>query len=109
MVKTINAYRSDIQVRRGLAVLAVILYHANSSYFKFGYLGVDIFFVISGFVIVPALAKNLENSSRNDFKLREFYKRRFLRLYPNLPEKCIENNKIKMGWILENKPTNVII
>ena len=70
-------------------MLAVIFYHANSNLFAFGYLGVDIFFVISGFVILPALAKNLNGRNQKKFKLREFYKRRFLRLYPGLVSSLI--------------------
>lgn len=89
MIKTVSTYRSDIQVLRGLSVLSVIFYHANSNLFKFGYLGVDIFFVISGFVILPALAKNLNGRNQKKFKLREFYKRRFLRLYPGLVSSLI--------------------
>jgi peptidoglycan/LPS O-acetylase OafA/YrhL len=50
-------YRRDIQVLRGLAVLAVILFHADESYFPLGYLGVDIFFVISGFVVTPLILR----------------------------------------------------
>jgi len=46
-------YRQDIQVLRGLAVLAVVVFHANETLFPFGYLGVDVFFVISGFVVTP--------------------------------------------------------
>lgn len=89
MIETINTYRSDIQVLRGFSVLAVIFYHANSNLFEFGYLGVDIFFVISGFVILPALVKNLHGRNEKKFKLREFYKRRFLRLYPGLVSSLI--------------------
>jgi peptidoglycan/LPS O-acetylase OafA/YrhL len=50
-------YRKDIQVMRGLAVLAVVLFHANESYFSLGYLGVDVFFVISGFVVTPLVLR----------------------------------------------------
>jgi peptidoglycan/LPS O-acetylase OafA/YrhL len=48
-------YRRDIQVLRGLAVLAVVLFHASEIYFPLGYLGVDVFFVISGFVVTPLI------------------------------------------------------
>ena len=48
-------YRRDIQVLRGLAVLAVVLFHAKESHFPLGYLGVDVFFVISGFVVTPVI------------------------------------------------------
>ena len=47
--------RTDIQILRAIAVSGVILYHAKSNYFPLGYLGVDIFFVISGFVITPLI------------------------------------------------------
>jgi len=50
-------YRKDIQALRGLAVLAVVLFHANENIFSLGYLGVDIFFVISGFVVTPLILK----------------------------------------------------
>ena len=98
MIKTISPYRSDIQVLRGLSVLAVIFYHANLNLFEFGYLGVDIFFVISGFVILPALAKNLNGRNQKKFKLREFYKRRFLRLYPGLVSSLILSSIVL--WLL---------
>jgi peptidoglycan/LPS O-acetylase OafA/YrhL len=48
-------YRKDIQVLRGVAVFAVILFHAQESYIPLGFLGVDVFFVISGFVVTPLI------------------------------------------------------
>lgn len=51
-------YRQDIQVLRGLAVLAVVVFHANETLFPLGYLGVDVFFVISGFVLHQVSSKN---------------------------------------------------
>ena len=79
-------YRRDIQVLRGLAVLAVILFHADESYFPLGYLGVDIFFVISGFVVTPLILRIFTDPSRGGVlsNLRYFYKRRFYRLAPAL-------------------------
>jgi peptidoglycan/LPS O-acetylase OafA/YrhL len=80
-------YRRDIQVLRGLAVLAVVLFHAKESYFPLGYLGVDVFFVISGFVVTPLILRiftNQSNGSGRLFNLRYFYKRRFYRLAPAL-------------------------
>lgn len=50
-------YRRDIQVLRGLAVLAVVLFHSNENLFSLGYLGVDVFFVISGFVVTPLVLR----------------------------------------------------
>jgi peptidoglycan/LPS O-acetylase OafA/YrhL len=57
-------YRSDIQVLRGLAVLAVVLFHSKESYFPLGYLGVDVFFVISGFVVTPLILRIFSNQSK---------------------------------------------
>jgi peptidoglycan/LPS O-acetylase OafA/YrhL len=48
-------FRRDIQTLRGLAVSSVILYHANETFFPLGYLGVDVFFVISGFVVTKGV------------------------------------------------------
>jgi len=66
----------DIQSLRALAVFLVLGYHLNSEYFKFGYLGVDIFFVISGFIIVHILFKN------SDLKIIKFYLKRIARIFP---------------------------
>ena len=52
-------YRPDIDGLRGIAVGIVILYHLFPLGFKYGYLGVDIFFVISGYVVTQALQNNL--------------------------------------------------
>ena len=80
-------YRRDIQVLRGLAVLAVVLFHANESYFPLGYLGVDVFFVISGFVVTPLILRIFTDQANEGGRLsnlRYFYKRRFYRLAPAL-------------------------
>jgi peptidoglycan/LPS O-acetylase OafA/YrhL len=53
----VTKYRRDIQVLRGLAVLAVVLFHAKETYFPLGYLGVDVFFVISGYVVTPLILR----------------------------------------------------
>jgi peptidoglycan/LPS O-acetylase OafA/YrhL len=52
-------YRPEIDGLRGMAVLAVVLYHANLC-FPGGYVGVDIFFVISGYLITSLITKDLE-------------------------------------------------
>ena len=71
--------RSDIQALRGFAVLAVLLYHLQISPFKGGFLGVDIFFVISGFVITQRLARG-EGSIKA--QILDFYQRRAKRILP---------------------------
>ena len=66
----------DIQSLRAVAVFLVLGYHLNSEYFKFGYLGVDIFFVISGFIIAHILSKD------SNINIKQFYLKRILRIYP---------------------------
>ncbi len=73
--------RHDIQFLRGIAVLAVVLYHAKIGPVANGYLGVDIFFVISGFLITSIVLKGLES---NGFSFAQFYLRRARRLLPAL-------------------------
>jgi len=80
-------HRSDIQALRGLAVLAVVFFHAYESYFPQGYLGVDVFFVISGFVITPLILRiftQLDFGERRLTRLKLFYVSRFYRLAPAL-------------------------
>ncbi len=77
----LTGHRSDIQVLRGLAVLLVVLFHADVV-FPGGYVGVDVFFVISGFVIGRLIIHELTTTNRLSF--REFYARRFRRILPAL-------------------------
>jgi len=80
-------YRKDIQVLRGIAVLSVVLFHANENYFPLGYLGVDVFFVISGFVVTPLIFRIFSDRSNGGSRfsnLIHFYVRRFYRLAPAL-------------------------
>jgi len=76
-------WRSGIQALRGLSVIAVILNHLGLSWIPGGYLGVDIFFVISGFVITGSFLRNTQPSSRW-VSLHNFWLRRFFRLWPSL-------------------------
>jgi peptidoglycan/LPS O-acetylase OafA/YrhL len=79
-------YREDIQVLRGLAVVAVVLFHSSEKYFPLGYLGVDVFFVISGFVITPLIVRVFYSNGAEIYQplanLREFFISRFYRLAP---------------------------
>jgi peptidoglycan/LPS O-acetylase OafA/YrhL len=72
-------FRTDIQALRGLAVLLVILQHARAGFIGAGYLGVDIFFVISGFLITSMLARDIGSGH---FRFSSFYFRRAKRLLP---------------------------
>ena len=75
----ISPFREDIQALRGLAILLVLLYHAKLDFLKAGYLGVDIFFVVSGFLITQVIRKDLEAGT---FSFSKFYFRRAKRLLP---------------------------
>ena len=71
--------RRDIQFLRGIAVLVVVFFHAGAGGFANGFLGVDVFFVISGFLITSIILRELANGR---FSLRNFYLRRAKRLLP---------------------------
>ena len=73
---------NHIQFLRGISVLLVFFYHLKLKYFDFGFLGVDIFFVISGFVITSIIYNEYEKTGKIDFL--NFYKKRFKRIYPVL-------------------------
>jgi peptidoglycan/LPS O-acetylase OafA/YrhL len=72
-------FRKDIQVLRGFSVLVVLFYHAKFNLFQAGYLGVDIFFVISGFLITRII---MDGIKKGTFCFSEFYFRRAKRLLP---------------------------
>ena len=72
-------FRSDIQGLRGIAVLLVVIYHSGSA-LPGGFIGVDVFFVISGFVITNLLLRERAHNQANI--LRRFYYRRVVRLLP---------------------------
>lgn len=81
MEKSKNNYRAEIQGLRAIAVLLVVFYHAEV-FFKSGFIGVDVFFVISGFVIAQSI--NHQYSEQNNFSIVNFYARRVRRLLPGL-------------------------
>lgn len=72
-------YRADIDGLRALAVLAVIIFHINPEWMPNGFLGVDVFFVISGFLITRIL---YEAGSRGIWSLSDFYAKRIRRILP---------------------------
>lgn len=74
-------YRSEIDGLRAFAVLPVILFHAGFGLFGGGYVGVDVFFVISGFLITGILADDLD---RGTYSILDFYERRARRILPAL-------------------------
>jgi peptidoglycan/LPS O-acetylase OafA/YrhL len=72
-------YRADIDGLRALAVLSVFIFHINSSWLPGGFLGVDIFFVISGYLITSIIHRELQ---REKFSVLNFYTRRIKRILP---------------------------
>lgn len=74
-------YRPDIDGLRCFAVLSVIAFHAAPDWIGGGFVGVDIFFVISGFLISSIIFRDLQG---NNFSLTEFYIRRIRRIFPAL-------------------------
>lgn len=74
-------YRPEIDGLRAIAVLPVILFHAGFEVFSGGYVGVDVFFVISGYLITTILIDAIE---QNSFSLFDFYERRARRILPAL-------------------------
>jgi len=74
-------YRADIDVLRAVAVVSVVVYHVGNSVGFNGYLGVDIFFVISGYLIASIILADLRNDR---FSFKEFYLRRARRILPAL-------------------------
>jgi peptidoglycan/LPS O-acetylase OafA/YrhL len=75
------AYRLDIDGLRALAVIAVVVYHFFPNRLPGGFIGVDIFFIISGFLISSILFSQLK---QNTFSLIDFYSRRIKRIFPAL-------------------------
>ena len=74
-------YRPDIDGLRAIAILLVLIYHGGLSLFPSGFVGVDVFFVISGFLITGIIHDSLNNSR---FSFVDFYNRRLWRLQPVL-------------------------
>ena len=74
-------YRPEIDGLRAVAVFSVILFHAGLNFFKGGFVGVDVFFVISGYLITSIILTNLD---KDNFSILYFYERRARRILPTL-------------------------
>jgi len=75
-----QAFRPDIEGLRGIAVLIVVLFHCGLPGFSGGFVGVDVFFVLSGFLITGLLVAEIQKTS--ELNLLQFYARRVRRLLP---------------------------
>jgi peptidoglycan/LPS O-acetylase OafA/YrhL len=86
-------YRSDVDGLRAIAVMFVVLYHCYPAEFNGGQIGVDIFFVISGYLITGLIAEDL---SKDRFHLSVFYARRIRRIFPALITVLLFS--LVLGW-----------
>ncbi len=89
------SYRADIDGLRALAVVSVIIFHAFPDYLPGGFVGVDIFFVISGFLITSIITNEIKNHT---FSFKDFYARRARRIFPALI--AVLATSLIFGWIL---------
>lgn len=92
---SLPTYRPDIDGLRAIAVLPVVAYHAFPDWMPGGFIGVDVFFVISGFLISTILFENLD---RGTFSFAEFYARRIKRIFPALIVVLLASCAI--GWFV---------
>ena len=81
MINAPAKFRYDINALRAIAVIAVMLYHFNVPYFNGGFSGVDIFFVISGFLMTSIILTGIDNGT---FSIADFYSKRLKRIVPAL-------------------------
>lgn len=86
-------YRADIDGLRAVAILAVVLFHVDKDMLPGGYVGVDVFFVISGFLITSIILKDLNAGS---FSFAHFWERRVRRILPALI--AIIASCLVLGW-----------
>lgn len=87
------AYRADIDGLRAIAVLAVLIFHAFPALLPGGFIGVDIFFVISGYLISSIVMKSAEDGR---FSIADFYARRIRRIVPPLLAMIVTS--LVLGW-----------
>lgn len=92
-------FRQDINLLRGIAILSVVFYHFAAPLLPGGFAGVDVFFVISGFLMTKIIATGLE---RNRFNLIQFYAARCKRIIPALLTMCLVIAVATFFWL----PTN---
>lgn len=92
-------YRQDIDGIRAIAVLLVVIGHGFPNFLPGGFIGVDIFFVISGYLITTILLNDLDN---NKFSIKVFYQRRIKRIFPALSIVLLFT--VFLGWYCLFKP-----
>jgi peptidoglycan/LPS O-acetylase OafA/YrhL len=88
-----NSFRQDINGLRAIAVIAVVLFHFNASWMPGGFAGVDVFFVISGFLMTGIIFRGIE---QENFSILKFYVARANRIIPALAVLCLV--LLIFGW-----------
>jgi len=88
-----SIYRSEIDGLRAFAVLSVVTFHLFPSLLKGGFIGVDVFFVISGFLITSHIFENLD---KGQFSFIDFFGRRIRRIFPALI--LVMSSSLAFGW-----------
>ena len=88
-----SSYRPEIDGLRAFAVLSVVAFHAFPSWLRGGFIGVDIFFVISGFLITTHIFENLD---KGQFSFTDFFGRRIRRIFPALL--LVMASSLVFGW-----------
>ena len=92
-------FRKDINGLRAIAVIAVLLFHFHPAWLPGGFAGVDVFFVISGYLITGIIMRGLRNGS---FRLTAFYASRARRIVPALAVVCLV-----LLWLWLNQSVSV--
>jgi peptidoglycan/LPS O-acetylase OafA/YrhL len=87
-------YRPDIDGLRAVAVVPVVLFHSHLEFMRGGFVGVDVFFVISGYLITLMI---LTEMRAGDFSIAKFYQRRILRIFPALL--VVMAFTVGLGWL----------
>ena len=90
---SMKGYRGDIDGLRALAVLSVVAFHFGVAAISGGFAGVDIFFVISGYLISSIILKDLHAGT---FSFADFYARRIRRIFPALMRPAV----CSAGWMV---------
>ncbi|MFD0558294.1 peptidoglycan/LPS O-acetylase OafA/YrhL [Stackebrandtia endophytica] len=100
-------FRTDIEGLRAIAVLLVVLGHAGVPFLSGGYIGVDVFFVISGFLITLLLLTELRNTGT--ISIRRFYARRMVRLLPAAAAVLVTTLVAAWWWLPGTRYGSILI
>ncbi|SFV35617.1 acyltransferase family protein [Hyphomicrobium facile] len=94
------AYRRDLDGLRGIAISIVVAYHLGAPFAPGGFVGVDVFFVLSGFLITSIIAADMEAGA---FSIANFYDRRIRRIVPALVFVCAATTVLALAFLLPSE------